>query len=321
MKRIILCAVFAVLGQGVFAQGTLYTFIVNIAGEGFPLPLIGVANFARGDHSIGEVGVLNMNTGAFWGLKAGAVNITGGDFRGVSSGAVNINWGDMAGLHTGALNLSGSGRGIQAGAANINFSNFSGLQTGALNFAGGEMYGIQAGVVNYVGAMAGVQIGVVNIVADGERTLPIGLIPIVVRNGYYAVEVSAQDLCPVNVSIKMGVEKLYTTLTVGYNFFTNTFYAGGGLGTLININELIFLNLEVVSHSKINSANYFLTSAVPAVGFNILPNLSIIVGPRIEYEYLEDTANDDRFLRLLDFEIGASSSIVIGAKAAIRFRF
>jgi hypothetical protein len=321
LKKIILITALAVLGQGVFAQGTLYTFIVNIAGEGFPLPLIGVANFAHGDHSIAEVGVLNINTGSFGGLKAGVFNFTSGDVRGVSTGAANINLGDMLGLNAGAFNLSGSGQGIQASAVNININGFFGVQAGALNFSGGETYGMQVGAINYAGTMTGVQIGAVNIVADGERALPIGLIPIVLRNGYYAVEVNAQDICPVNVSIKMGVEKLYTTLSVSYNFFTNAFYAGGGLGTLIVVNDRFFLNLEVVSRSIINRSGYFLTSAEPAVGFNILPHLSIIAGPRIEYEYLEDKTTDDRFVRLIDFKIDTSSSIVIGAKAALRFRF
>ena len=305
LKTRILCVVFAALCQGLFAQGTLYTFVVNITNDGFPLPLVGVVNIAHGNHSIAELGVLNINTGSFFGIQAGVINFTGADLLGLSAGVVNV---------------SGSGHGAHAGVANISFNGFSGLQTGVLNFSGGDTYGIQAGVVNFADTMTGAQIGLINIVTNGENTVPIGLLPIVLQNGYYALELSIKDLYPVNVSVKMGVKKLYTSIGFSYDFNTNMFYVGGGMGTIIDMDERLFFNVELNSHTAINHNGYLLTSAEPALGFNLTSNLSLIAGPLIEYEYIKDGSNNSRFFKLAAFDIDESSAIVIGAKAALRFR-
>jgi hypothetical protein len=277
LKKGLICGLFAALSQSLFAQGTLYTFIVNIAGDGFPLPLIGVANIGRGAHSSAEIGVLNINAGSFAGIKTGVFNFTGGEFRGFSSGVLNITRGDTSGL--------------------------------------------QAGVINFANTMAGVQIGVINIVADGEKTLPVGLLPIVLRNGYYALELGVSALSPINASLKMGVKKLYTSLGISYNSSANVFHIGGGLGSIIDISELFFFNLEINSRSIINRKGYFLQSVEPAFGLNITPKLSLIAGPLIEYEYKKEGKDGGRFFRLAAFEITESSSLLLGAKAALRVRF
>jgi hypothetical protein len=274
LKKRIICGLFAALAQGLFAQGTLYTFIVNVADGGFSLPLIGVANIGRGDHSSAEIGVLNINAGSFTGIKAGVFNFTGGELRGFSAGVLNIS---------------------------------------------GSASGFQAGVINYADTMAGVQIGVLNIVADGENTVPIGLLPIVLRNGYYAIELSVRDLSPMNASFKMGVKKLYTSLGISYNSSANLFYIGGGLGTILDITDLLFFNLEINSRSLINRKGYFLQSIEPAIGLNITPKLSLLAGPLIEYE--KEGKDGERFFRLASFELGGSSALLLGAKAALRVRF
>ena len=288
MKKKILCALFAALCQGLFAQGSLYTFIVNVVADGFPMPLIGVANIGRGDHGIAELGVLNINAGSFYGLKAGVVNFTGGDASGVNAGVVNLTNGGFRGLSAGVLNVSGEGRGVQAG------------------------------VVNYAKAMSGLQIGVLNIVADGENTVPIGLIPIVLRNGYYALELSASDISPVNISFKMGVKKLYTSIGVSYNLLTNAFQFTGGLGTLIDINERLFFNLEVNSHTIINRGDYFLVTVEPAAGINLTSSISLIAGPLLEYE--KNGESSSRFFRLASVALDDSRALLLGAKAALRLR-
>ncbi|MDR0540212.1 MAG: hypothetical protein LBG74_06900 [Spirochaetaceae bacterium] len=258
----LLPVLFFTLGSGLYAEGTLYTFVVNIVTEDFKLPLVGVANFAQGDHSIFELGALNINTGNFWGLQTAAANITSGDTTGV-----------------------------------------------------------QMGAFNYAGKINGLQIGVINIVLDGENTIPLGLIPIVLRNGYYAAELSVSDIAPGVVAFKMGVPKLYTTLMASYHLDAGKFCFGGGLGTLLNINDFLFFNMELNSLNILDKNNCSLFSAEPNIGYKINSNLSVIAGVSIRWQYMPSAVEYKNLIRLRIAEIDANNSIVAGFKAALRYRF
>jgi hypothetical protein len=289
MKRKVLAILFIVSSSVLHAQ-SLYTFILNWVSEDFKFPLVGVANIANGNHSTVEIGALNINTGGFFGLQTGAANINVG-------------------------NISGP----QIGAANINGGNANGAQIGAANINGGDVNGVQIGVLNYANKINGLQIGVLNIIKDGNNAVPIGLLAIVLSNGYYAFEANLSDTSPANFAFKIGVKKLYTNIMGSYNLDSNKTSIGGGLGTIIDINERLFFNLEINSLTSYDSVGNVYSSAVePALGYNFNTHFSLIAGPVIKWQYEEREVKP--LFRITEFEIDNNSKIIIGAKAALRFR-
>ena len=127
------------------------------------------------------------------------------------------------------------------------FRSHKGLQLSTVNFVKDYLSGSQVGVVNYAKKGKGVQFGIVNICGDDDGILPIGLFN-VVRNGYYAFEVSTNELFITSLSYKMGKEKFHSIFRagIGEHNSKSVFSTGFGFGSIIPIKGNHKLNMELI---------------------------------------------------------------------------
>ncbi|MCF7833053.1 MAG: hypothetical protein K9N05_05715 [Candidatus Marinimicrobia bacterium] len=219
-------------------------------------------------------GVFNMvrqqSNGIF---ISGATNLHLSSVKGASiSGALNLSAGHSDGLFiAGGTNIhlrTMDGVSI-AGGLNITFGDAEGFTVAPVNLFFKEYSGVQIGVVNYVGALDGLQIGVVNYVGKDIDALPIGLIS-VVKDGYYELEFTSNELATLNASYKMGVEKFYNTFNVGYSKYQDRpiFRYGIGAGTSRPVGYKQSVSIEINSDQIINSWKW-------NTGLSLLSKLSL----------------------------------------------
>jgi hypothetical protein len=216
----------------------------------------------------------------------------------------------------------------QLGLFNWNQNNFSTLQTGIFNFAGGAMNGAQIGLINTTaGVISGVQIGLINYADSVEEGIPIGLLSIVKKGGYKAIELGASEIAPFNLSFKIGVEQFYTSFVFSNNPFRDTIrewiILGIGFGSIIRLNETFFINPEITSHYTVTEDIQHYLGVTPYIGYNIIPNLSIVVGPSLTWAFGWDKGKepDEPFYNMLRHRINNKSSLYLGTRMAFRFRW
>ena len=198
--------------------------------------------------SFNIIGGLN---GGVNGFELGSVaNINKGDVNGCQiSGVCNMTSGDSKGLIiSGVTNLTkNQSKGVEiSGVANVSGSH-KGLQLSTINFVKDYLSGSQIGIVNYARKGKGVQFGVVNVCSVDDDVLPIGIFS-VVKNGYYAFEVSTNELFITSLSYKMGKEKLHSIFRAGIGEHNNesVFSTGFGFGSIIPIKGNHKLNMELI---------------------------------------------------------------------------
>ena len=236
--------------------------------------------------SFNIIGGLN---GGVNGFELGSVaNINKGDVNGCQiSGVCNMTSGDSKGLIiSGVTNLTkNQSKGVEiSGVANISGSH-KGLQLSTINFVKDYLSGSQIGIVNYAKKGKGVQFGVVNVCSVDDDVLPIGIFS-VVKNGYYAFEVSTNELFITSLSYKMGKEKLHSIFRAGIGEHNNesVFSTGFGFGSIIPIKGNHKLNMELIcdalhydwkwGDNKLNLLNQFNLN----YQYQITKNLAIKAG-------------------------------------------
>jgi hypothetical protein len=228
----------------------------------------------------------------------GLVNVARGDHRPLQLGLVNLNTGNFSGLQTGLANIARS---------------FNGAQIGLVNIATRGSRGLQLGLVNYVDSM--------------ESGLPIGLISVVRQGGYRVVEFGFSDFFHFSMGLKLGVERFYTTIFAAYNsvdeFAIEHFGTGLGFGSIFNITRLFFFNPELNNFAVLASdANRQFLSFVSYFGFNLGQNFSIAFGPSATWIWnWDDVEPPSPLFTVAEYTINNTNSIVIGARAALRFHF
>jgi len=340
---------FADQATPVAGRTTVYSFFVNIVAEPFRFPLIGFFNLALGNHNLPQFGFVNTNTGDFTTIQAGFVNTVGGNFTGVQAGYINTSMGNTFGAQFGFINTSmGEVRGAQFGFINTSRGEVIGGQFGYINTSMGDTFGAQFGFINTsmgrmrgtqfgfvnssVGALNGMQLGFINFADSIEDGIPIGFISIVRNGGFRAVEYVFSEFFPVGVGLKLGVERFYTTIYVSYSTtggdtWENYFATGFGIGSIIPIGESFFFNPELTSFAPLlrrgEAQQQQLMSFVPLVGFNINRHFSVTAGPSVTWSWAEGDAGVPRepFFSIVSHDINDRHSIVVGARAGLRFRF
>ncbi len=218
-----------------------------------------------------------------------SLNLIGGYTAGVNGleigGLFNINKQDTRYLQAaGIFNLVGGNvRGVQiAGVHNFAIDTVKGLQfAGFINKAEGEVRGMQFSVLNNEAhKLKGLQIGLVN-VADTSYGASIGLINIV-RNGFYKVSLTANNLMNTNVTLKTGTHAFYSTLLTGANLSTDKkMYAFGlGIGHDFMFSKQFYASTEV-NYQLANTSGWHDTWAQAKLLLNlqITKNISLIAGP------------------------------------------
>jgi hypothetical protein len=268
----------------------------------FPLFALGLTvSFAQENKQNSESGKV---------LYTGVVNMAPDQFNVPLIGVVNLARGSHGSAHIGVVNR--------------NEKNLNGAQIGVVNANGGEHRGVQIGAVNATKQLRGLQIGVVNYVDEVKGGFPLGVISYVKNGGYRAVEYSATEISPVNLSLKLGLEKLYTTLYVGYNPLSDEapwgMNTGVGLGSILRFTESFFFNSEVVSlNSTYGKDNILHLSFRPSIGFKLLPRLSVLAGPSVTLKQGKEP--EDPFLNMAGMELDKESRIYAGAKLGIRYEW
>jgi hypothetical protein len=340
-------------------EKNLYTFFTNVMvterfrSASIGLPLIGLVNIAKGNYADAHLGLVNGNTGNFTGVQLGLVNTIGGDAIGMRAGFVNTARGDEIGLHFGFVNavggdetglqigfintVGGDENGLQIGFVSAISGSGNGIHIGFMNAVGGSENGIQAGFVNTVAKETnGIQFGFINVAAKGingyqagfinyadrvERGIPIGFLSIVRHGGYQAAEYGFSDLYPVQVAVKLGLEKFYTSIIGAYHFEAGTFASGFGLGKIITMgNAFSFIPEINVMNTVADDAQMYL-SLLPFFGYNITRHFSIVFGPSVTWAHkFGGGVLEEPVFSIYEYNIDSGNRITIGAKAGLRFR-
>jgi hypothetical protein len=333
MKRIFAVLFICISGIGPnFGQedqgannGNLYTFIVNSVNEQFKFPLVGFVNIARGNGNFPQIGLVNWTKNDFISLQSSFFNKIGGDLAGVQVGFLNTVRGDTRGLQCGFVNTTGNSvKGAQIGFVNSAAGEqVRGAQAGFINTAANDLNGAQISLVNVAGQLSGLQLGLFNYVDTVRGGAPVGLVSIVRNGGYRAVELSAAEIAPVALSFKTGIRKFYSSLHAAYRpvkaGFRDRIFLGFGFGSIIDINNIFFINPEVTSSFGIGKEFQSYSSFVPFVGCNINPNLGVLFGPSLTwYKGRDDKAS---FINLLTHRIDDDETLFFGGRIALRFQW
>jgi hypothetical protein len=181
-----------------------------------------------------------------------------------------------------------------------------------VNAAGGETgdrKGLQFGLFNYAGF------------ADG---IPVGILSIVRQGGYRALELSFAETMPLNLTFKVGTEKFYRSLSISYDPGIPepraAFGFGFGFGSIIPVAGDFFVNPELNSTVTFEFRQNFL-SLTPLAGFSVGPRFNIVAGPSLTYMHVRKGSNNSGPLFTAGREFAGGHSLLLGARAGIRFRF
>lgn len=228
------------------------------------IQLAGFGNIVGGEASgLQAAGFFNATWGKMSGIQlAGFTNVANDTIEGIQvSGFANVLRGRMNGSQiAGFMNFTSKDvDGVQvSGFANVSvkdvkmgqvsgFANYAhnvaGLQiAGFTNIASGTNRAFQvSGFLNYATDLHGVQLSVFNVADTVSAGVPIGLFSYV-RKGLHQLEFSTEELFPVNLAFKTGINAFYNSFSAGYQ--TGLAYVGYGLGTQVFLTKKLGLGLE-----------------------------------------------------------------------------
>lgn len=333
-------------GVGMFEAGSFINidrfFVEGIQLAGFGNSVGGYLTGAQlsgfynvtGTHAYGlqGAGFVNVTGAGMTGVQsAGFANVTGQDFTGVQgAGFVNVAGAEVKGVQAaGFLNIAGGAlNGLQgAGFLNIcdhtkngvqaaGFGNVAGAGNNYFQGAGffnvaDEVNGAQlAGFINVAGKVKGTQLsGFIN-VCDSIDGIPLSFISVVKQNGYRKFGFTVSEVQYANLTYKMGVRRLYNIYSFGKPFGPGgRWLYGGGLGTEIDLNEKMMLNIEGTVHQELwigNAATpHFLyidrlnlyNSVKFLFGWNMENQVALHVGPTLNLS----VANSNPDFGVLDY--------------------
>jgi hypothetical protein len=241
------------LTPGLSTHGMFSPQVVNK----FSLNLIG--GYTAGVNGLEVGGLFNINKRESKYIQlAGVFNLAGGNVTGLQ----------LAGLHNRSLDTV---RGVQV-------SIFS-------NKAEQQLSGVQIGVMhNETHLLKGVQIGIIN-VADTSKGVSLGLVNII-RNGFYSVKLSANNLANTNISLKTGTHDFYTNLLTGVNISReNKLYSFGlGIGHDFMLSQRIFISAET-DFQFVNTSVWDdrWTQGKLLLNVQLTKNISLIAGPSFNH--------------------------------------
>jgi hypothetical protein len=168
----------------------------------------------------------------------------------------------------------------------INIANSSSCQLSTVNIT--QKGGFQLGIVNVRDTADGVSLGVINIVKKG---------------GLMEGEISGSEIIHAAASFRSGTQKLYSILSVGYNFSDEFFVTGFGLGTEITLKNKWRLNIEGI-HYNLHDKNFKqenyggLSQIRPTVNYKFAEHFKVYAGPTLNLSVINK-----------DFEFTAPYSI------------
>jgi hypothetical protein len=269
-------------------RGLQVAGITNLSGQDFRgLQLGGISGFIKGDlHGIQASGIYSAVRGGFVGLQtAGISNMTIGDSYGVqASGIYNSVHGSLIG-------------GQMAGIGNIAGGGINYLQAAGIFNTAGENRGAQlGGILNYSKSNNGFQAGLINISNEGKG-IALGLINFV-KTGYHKTEISANEIFPLNVTLKSGQRYFYNTYNFAVRFGeTIAIAAGLGLGTQFVLKDKLQMSVDLSSQLLIQNNVPFYESAqlyrlAPTIEYSLKKWVTVFAGPTYNVNF-QGNLNDE----------------------------
>jgi hypothetical protein len=289
-------------------QEVQYYFFTNNIPSDWNYPLVGFVNNVNGNHSSLQVGFVNSTAGNFGGVQTGFVNSVGGNVVGIQGGFINSVGGVFNGIQGGFINSVGGG--------------VYGMECGFINSAG-EMNGLQLGFINSAESLSGLQLGFINSVNNLEKGLPIGFLSFVKHGGYKAIEVSYNNIYPLNIAFKTGVRELYTYPMLAYNWqlADDRLAFGYGIGSNLDLNNNLFINPEIEwLHQVSLDFNHYSTFRCN-LGYNIKDNVEIIAGPSLVWQFKIDADDFHKNYTQWDPSIVSVNKLSLGWSVALRYKF
>lgn len=260
----------------------------------------GFGNIVGGNtQGVQIAGFLNTNRGNTGPVQlAGFVNTVGGTVRGLQmAGFTNITRGDVHGVQVAGF-VNANRQTVQAvqigGFANVAGADVLGWQVaGFTNIVRGQLTGWQVGGFLNVArdVVNGRQVGFLNVARSSEKA-PIGFLSIVQQNGYRSIEASANEVTPLNATVRTGVRTFYNVLTVGISPGRVWSY-GYGLGTATQERRGWSLALEGTAHQLnrtgegVQDLNLLLRLS-PTVTRQLGSRFAVSLGPTLNGYYSEN---------------------------------
>ncbi len=227
--------------------------------------LAGLFNVSGGPVSgVQAAGLVNANKKTMTGVQlAGLINSNRDTMNGfAAAGLMNVNPGVTKGVATaGLLNVSfGKTEGVQAaGLLNFCMKDIEGTQAaGMMNVALKDVRGTQiSGLINYAGKVSGSQLGFLN-VSDTCSGVPVGFLSFS-YHGYHVLEISADEVFPLNLAFRTGVRRFYNIFTGGLktnNFDLPLWNFGYGLGTSASLRKKWWLNFDLTTQQLVKGKSF-----------------------------------------------------------------
>lgn len=268
-------------------------------------------------------GIINLvSSGTMHGIQATGVfnyahnNALGWQVAGISN---FVDSGKLTGAQvSGILNHAKMDvKGLQlAGIINNTGGSVTGLQlTAGGNRSNGEVRGLQfAPFFNYSRKLKGIQLGLINI-ADSSEGFSAGVINIVRRNGLHQLSIDANEMMPVNFTLKTGRKQCYMLTTFGLGNDETKYAPGLGFGHLFTLPGKFGLTAEGWYQRIYNNKWRIRAQAIrlqPQVQYAFTKWLSIHAGPA--FTFSEDK---DDVLHGAGMKIGSGYKGWLGWQAGI----
>jgi hypothetical protein len=204
-------------------------------------------------------GLYNFNDSTTEGIQmAGLFNTNRGKSRGVQlAGLFNTNMQTTSGTQmAGLFNVNQDSAEVaqMAGLININRKKIKGVQMAGLINITQDIDGVQAsGLINSAKIVNGAQIGLINL-ADSVKGIPFGLLSFV-RNGYRKLEISADEIFPVTIALRTGVNHFHNILSLGVQSHNNKelYSFGYGFGSAFQLSKRWSLNTDLSNHQVVQN--------------------------------------------------------------------
>jgi long-subunit fatty acid transport protein len=133
-------------------------------------------------------------------------------------------------------------------------------------------------------------------------------------------------MAAVMLSAKIGMERLYTSIGIGYNPRFGDGYVGSwGIGCIVNMGSRFYFNPELTFGSAWHDVSHYL-NFTPSVGYKIGRMFSITAGPSIVWQYgtcstgAVGIESSKPFFGIYTSDINARHRIIVGAKVGVRMR-
>ena len=194
-------------------------------------------------------GVLNIVNDTLIGVQmAGVSNYNGSHSEGLQAAGVFNNTSTLNGIQlSGVVNASHNIRGVQVSGVVGKTDTIHGVQlSGVTNIADHVKGGQISSIYNKASRVEGIQLALFNS-ADSMVGLPIGLLSFVHKNGYKRLGVYYDEVFPLNISFKTGVNYFYNHVFAGSHLDLSEdsdalWTVGYGLGSSLPIANRFYLD-------------------------------------------------------------------------------